>query len=369
MLASIGMESNSIRTPPRAGPRAAPNSPADTVIARRPTAVRRIHPTGCRLRSTTGAFFAVLLLTACARPADPQLVERFRVTCARLAAAASANGTQVLTGSDGWLFAAEEAAALGVAAPRPGAAVAGIAATAERLRRDGIELVVVPVPPKGIIYPDRLAPELDTPIPIRRLDATLQAVYADLQAQGVRLVDLTPAFIRERFHHEGPLYCRQDSHWSGVGCVVAAEIIGAAVRDQVALDMAPSRPYGLSWFTIPIRGDLWQRLPEPPPREEIRVRGIIEPEDPLLAPVAMGGDAVVTVVGDTHALVFHPGEPHHARGAGVADQLAFELRQPVALHADDGTAPTESSWGLPPLGEQTLVVVWIFAATRLLSGA
>ena len=363
------MESNSIRTPPRAASRAAANSPIDTEIARRPTAARRIRPTRCRLRSTSGAFFAVLLFTACARPVDPQLVERFRVTCARLAAEVSANGTRVLTGSDGWLFAAEEAAALGAADPRPGAAVAGIAATAERLRRDGIELVVVPVPPKGIIYPDRLAPELDVPIPVRRLDATLQAVYADLQGQGVRLVDLTPAFIRDRFHPEGPLYCRQDSHWSGVGCVVAAEIIGAAVRDQVALDLAPSRPYGLSWFTVPIRGDLWQRLAEPPVREEIRVRGIIEPEDPLLAPVAMGGDAVVTVVGDTHALVFHPGEPHHARGAGVADQLAFELRQPVALHADDGTAFAENSWRLPPLGEQTLVVVWIFAATRLLSGA
>ena len=369
MLASIGMESNSIRTPPRAGHRAAANPPVDTVIARPPAAVRRIHSRGCRLRSTAGAFLAVALLTACARPADPQLVERFRVTCAQRAAEVPANGTPVLTGSDGWLFAVEEAAALGVAAPRPGAAVTGIAATAERLRRDGIELVVAPVPPKGIIYPDRLAPELDIPIPVRRLDATLQAVYADLQAQGVRLVDLTPPFIRDRFHPEGPLYCRQDSHWSGVGCVVAAEIIGAAVRDQVALDMAPSRPYGLSWFTIPIRGDLWQRLAEPPLREEIRVRGIIEPEDPLLAPVAMGGDAVVTVVGDTHALVFHPGEPHHARGAGVADQLAFELRQPVALHADDGTAFAENSWRLPPLGEQTLVVVWIFAATRLLSGA
>ena len=369
MLASINMESNSIRKPPRAGPWAAANPPADTASARRPTAVRRIHLTGRRLRSTTGAWFAVLLLTACARDADPQLVERFRVTCARLAAEVSANGTQVLTGSDGWLFAAEETGALGAADPRSSAAVTRIAATAERLRRDGIELVVAPVPPKGIIYPDRLAPDLDMPIPVPRLDVNLQAVYADLQAQGVRLVDLTPAFIRDRFHHEGPLYCRQDSHWSGVGCVVAAEIIGAAVRDQVALDMAPSRPYGLSWFTIPIRGDLWQRLPEPPLREEIRVRGIIEPEDPLLAPVAVGGDAVVTVVGDTHALVFHPGEPHHARGAGVADQLAFELRQPVALHADDGTALAENSWRLPPLGEQTLVVVWIFAATRLLIGA
>ena len=329
----------------------------------------RSSPNKRRRGGAAGSCLVLLAAMACMGAPDPELVERFRVACARLAADASATGTQVLTGSDGWFFAAEEAAALGAAAPRSSTAVAAIAATAERLRSDGIELVVVPVPPKGIVYPDRLAPDLGVPIPVQRLDVTLQAVYGDLQAQGVRLVDLTPAFIRDRFHHEGPLYCRQDSHWSGVGCVVAAEVIGAAVRGQVALDMATARPYGLAWFTTPIRGDLWQRLPEPPLREEIRVRGIIEPQDPLLAPVAKDGDAAVAVVGDTHALVFHPGEPHHARGAGVAEQLAFEFRQPVALHADDGTAFVEDAWRLPPLGERTRVVVWIFAATRLLIGA
>ena len=305
---------------------------------------------------------------SCAGPADPELVERFRVTCARLAAEASATGTQVVTGSDGWYFATEEVAALGAATPGSDAAVTEIGAAAELLRRDGIALVVAPVPPKGIIYPDRLAPGLDVPIPVRRLDATLQEVYGDLREANVHVVDLTEAFIRDRFHHEGPLYCRQDSHWSGVGCVVAAEIIGATVRDLASLEVAPSQPYGLAWFTTPIRGDLWEQLPQPPPREEIRTRGVIEPEDPLLAPIKMGGDASVAVVGDTHALVFHSGEPYHARGAGVAEQLAFEFRQPVALHADTGSAASESDWSLPTLGQRTRVVIWIFAAVRLLGG-
>ncbi len=312
---------------------------------------------------------ALLAVAACADVADPELVERFRSTCTQLAADASAAGAPVVTGSDGWYFAVEETAALGAAAAGSGAAAAEIASAAERLRRDGIELVVAPVPPKGVIYPDRLAPGLDVPIPVRRLDATLQDVYGDLQAQGVRLVDLTEAFIRDRFHHEGPLYCRQDSHWSGVGCVVAAQIIAAAVRDSAVLDAAPPQPYGLAWFTTPIRGDLWRHLPQPQPREEIRVRGVIEPADPLLAPIAPDGDAPVAVVGDTHALVFHGGEPYHARGAGVADQLAFEFRQPVALYADEGDAPAEDAWSLPALGERTRVVIWIFAAARLLGGA
>ena len=102
----------------------------------------------------------MFVVTACTDRADPELIERFRAACARLAAEASANGTQVVTGSDGWYFAAEEAAALGATSHESDAAVTELAVAAERLRKGGIELIVGPVPPKGIIYPDRLAPEL-----------------------------------------------------------------------------------------------------------------------------------------------------------------------------------------------------------------
>ena len=336
-----------------------------------------------RMRINRALVIALLAAgVACADAADPELVERFRTACARLAAEAEAAGAAAVVGSDGWRFAAAEIAALGRGAPPdaadtdPNAASADrvlavtdrLSAAAARLRESGIELVVVPVPPKAIVYPDRLAPALDVPIPVRRLDADLQAVYADLRERGVRVVDLTAAFIRDRFHHEGPLYCRGDAHWSGVGCVLAAEIIGAAVRDAGLIATPPDQPYGLGWFTVPVRGNLGPHPPAAPLVEEIRVRGLIAPEDPALAPVAADGDAPVAVVGDTHALVFHGGEPYHARGGGIADQLAFEFRQPVALHADAGSASSADGPEIPPLGARTRVVIRIFAATRLLGG-
>lgn len=316
------------------------------------------------------AFVAALLLAAaCAAPADPQLVERFRAACAGLAAEAASTDTGVVAGGDGWFFAAEEVAALGAERPASDAAVAALASAAERLRRGGVTLVVAPVPPKGVIYPDRLAPAVDVPIPVPRLDAALAEAYAAARARGVVVVDLTEPFLRDRFHPEGPLYCRQDSHWSGVGCVVAAEAIAAAVDDAGLLDPLPEQPYGLAWFMTPVTGDLWRRAAQQPPREEVRARGLIAPEEPLSAPVLRDGDAPVTVVGDSHALVFHAGEPWHARGAGVAEQLAFEFRQPVALHTDGGDAPAADAWTLPAPGARTRVVIWIFAAARLLGGA
>ena len=287
---------------------------------------------------------------ACTHAPGPEFVERFRATCARLAAEASGSGASIVPGADGWYFAAREVLALADEGTESEPTVAAIAEEAERLRRDGVEVVVVPVPPKGVVYPDRLAPELGVPIPVRRLDGPLESAYARLRARGVRIVDLTEPFLRDRFHHEGPLYCRQDSHWSGVGCVVAAEIIATAIREMALLEAHPTQLYGLAWFVTPIRGDLWRLLSQTPPPEEIRARGVIPPEDPLLAPVVRNGDTPIAVVGDTHALVFHSGEPYHARGAGVADQLAFEFRQPVALYAHSGSDPSTDAWKTPGAG-------------------
>ena len=326
---------------------------------------RRIAARAARLGLLIAAAGATA--NACGGAPDAELLERFRLTCAGLAAEAAAAGTDVVTGSDGWYFAPQEIAALGAGAPaEAGAAAGAIAAIADRLRGAGMELLLAPVPPKGVIYPDRLAPGLDLPIPVPRLDAGLQAVYTDLRTRGVRLVDLTDPFIRDRFHHEGPLFCRQDSHWSGVGCVLAAQLMAAAVREAGGVDVEPLTPYGLAWFTTPIRGDLWLRLSAPPVREEIRVRGVIRPADARLEAVTTVGDSPVALVGDTHAEVFHAGGPHHARGAGLADQLAFEFQRPVALHVDDTAAPPDGEWRLPSLPGETRIVIWVFAATRLI---
>lgn len=348
--------------------------PVNTAGTGRPSAPHR----ACRARAgrrgavrsgRLGLLIAVAGVgaVACSRAPDAELVEQFRLACTHLATAAATDGKDVVTGSDGWYFAPEEVAALGAEVDdEPYAAGGAIAAASDRLRAAGMELLLVPVPPKSIIYPDRLAPELDVPIPIPRLDTRLQAIYADLRQRGVRLVDLTRPFIRDRFHHEGPLFCRQDSHWSGVGCVLGAELVAAAVREVGGIALEPLTAYGLAWFTTPIRGDLWQRLAARPVPEEIRMRGVIRPADAGLATVTTTGGSPLAVVGDTHALVFHAGDPYHARGAGLADQLAFEFQRPVALVAHEADVPAAGDWSLPALPDGTRVAIWVLSATRLL---
>ena len=338
------------------------------------------HLWGQARRTVAGAITVFITLTAsdaCRPPDDPLLARRFAAACAELAEAATRRGAGAVAGLDGWYFSAAELRTVGAAARAgPGVrgdAVSSVLAVKRQLDDADVELLLVPVPPKSIIYPDRVAADLGVPIPVPRLDSALEAVYARLRDRGVNVLDLTDRFIRDRFHPEGPLYCRQDSRWSGTGCVVAAHAIAEVVTQRPWADLLESPPVEPRWYVTTIRGDLGRRPDAAPPApEELRLRGIVRATERGAAPVEPDAASPVALMGDSHTLIFHAGGAYHARGAGLADQLAFALGAPVALASADAAASAESNplaldrRALPPLNGKRLVI-WCFAARWLLA--
>ena len=330
---------------------------------------RRIASDGSR-RGHCAAVCLALVATACRPALDPQLEGRFAATCSELAAEAAGRDSPVVAGLDGWYFATRELERLG--APAGGDdALSTVVSVHRQLLTAGTALLVVPVPPKSIVYADRLAEHLDVPIPIPRLDPTLEERYTRLREAGVDVLDLTTRFIRDRFHPDGPLYCRQDSRWSSTGCFVAARAIGEVVAAMPALAEAEPLRFEPRWHTSPIRGDLWRALGVGAPApEELRLRAIVQstPDGWIAAPT--DPQSPIALIGDSHTLVFHAGGDHHASGAGLADQLAWEFGRPVALEptstpADDDRLATVVRPAA--LARHTRLVIWAFAATRLLT--
>lgn len=311
-----------------------------------------------------------LVATACRPAMDPQLPSRFAATCAELAAEAARLDSAVVTGLDGWYFAAPELERLG-AAGGDDDALSTVVSVHRQLSRTGTALLVVPVPPKSIIYADRLAEHLDVPIPVPRLDRALEERYTRLREAGVDVLDLTTRFIRDRFHPEGPLYCRQDSRWSSTGCFVAARAIGEVLAAMPALAEVEPLRFEPRWYTSPIRGDLWRALGAlAPAPEELQLRAIVQstPDGWIAAPT--DPQSPIALIGDSHTLVFHAGGDHHASGAGLADQLAWEFGRPVALAPTATTAEDDRPATLvrpAALAPHTRLVIWAFAATRLLA--
>lgn len=335
-----------------------------------------------RLRTAGAATLAGLLL-ACNQGLPDGLIEQFRAAAAQRAAAAEQRDSIAVAGVDDWLFFAPELRHVSVgrfwgedarrtARTRDPAAADPLPAILDfqrQLEARGVELLLAPVPPKSIVYPDKAVPAVDVPTPAPRLDAAHQAFYELLRAQGVEVLDLTDLFLANRFHPEGAVYCRQDTHWSGVGCMLAGRAIAAAVRERAWYEKLETTAFTPRWYSTRITGDLYAALDRPDaPREEVRLRGIAAGGG-RAAQVASDPNSPIVLLGDSHNLVFSAGADMHAADAGLADQLAFELGLPVDLVAVRGSGATAARVNLlrraqrdETFWERKRLVVWCFAA-------
>lgn len=317
---------------------------------------------------------------------------------AKKATAAEAQKTTVVSGKDGWLFFAPELRSMSVgqfwgdAAPRVSRAsnpefadpLPAILDFKAQLDRAGIELIFVPIPAKATIYPEMISEHGDT---TARTDRYHLKFYDILREQGVNVLDLTPLFLKNRFTDAGPIYCKQDTHWSGQGCVLAAaaiaEVIGAPSwmveipkrhknHDASQSERKPVLDNGQNRAGTPIvkkneiTGDLWKALgDENLQKEQLRLTYIKEGVS------ASWRASPVVLLGDSHNLVFHAGADMHAQGAGLPDHLAHQLGFPVDVVAVRGSGATPSRLNLYRRRDNMKgkrVVVWCLSVREFTEG-
>ena len=132
-------------------------------------------------------------------------------------------------GADGWYFLKSELRHLGAGDfwgdaaaktaqckdPKAQDPLQAIVAYDKALKAEKIKLLVVPIPPKAVIYPEKLAD--GNFASGTRYDASLQRFYQELKKQGVEVLDLTPLFLSKKKGLSEPLYCLRDSHFREKG--------------------------------------------------------------------------------------------------------------------------------------------------------
>src|SRR5437588_52469 len=210
-------------------------------------------------------FFCALLFLAVS--AGLLGAEDFAAELAKTVQNLEKNKAAVAAGSDGWLFFGGELRLLSLgrfwgsdatkvsrahkadlADPLP-----AILDFEQQLKTRGIELLMVPVPPKASIYPEKIVTGVD----LRTTDPApeLHRFYEELRAAGIDVLDLSAVFVRNRENSRGPVFCKTDSHWSGIGCALAAEAIAEKVRATFT-NNALSNEYAADWKDAQISGDL-----------------------------------------------------------------------------------------------------------------
>jgi hypothetical protein len=326
-----------------------------------------------------------VIATVCSA-AEAESVRKVIDQYAALARSAEKQGTITVPGKEGWLFFGPELRFVS-SGPFWGAAAAKISKATKpefadplpaivdfyrQLKKMGVELLLVPVPPKSVVYPDFLSDQLtisrDKP-PVR-IDLESQAFYQLIQKEGIRVLDLTSFFLANRFHREGASFCRQDTHWSGNGSVLAARKIREEIEGRPWLKAIPKTTYQSAWKSLPITGDLWKALGEKSLTQEIlSVRQVGTGSAGALKSIAPDQKSPVLLVGDSHNLVFHAGDDMQTRDAGLPDQLALELGFPVDLAAVRGSGATPARVNLlrraqrdPSYWKTKKLVIWCFAS-------
>lgn len=322
-----------------------------------------------RARRGLACASALLLMAGCAAAEDT------RAAFASLAAAADEAGAKVVQGEDGWLYLPAELRHLGLPpfwgpaagelsrAKRPDARdpLPAILDFKAQLDRAGVDLLLVPVPAKAAIYP-RL-PGVDAGE--ARIDAVDAAFFEVLRDHGVDVLDLAPRFSALRDEVPRSLYCKQDTHWSGAGAELAAAEIAAWLREQAWFEQG-GEAFASEEREVSLDGDLRVMLGDPAlPRETVTLRFVGRRTAGGLEPVPPSRESPVLLLADSHGLVFHAGGDMHARGAGLADQLALELGFPVDVVAVRGSGATPARISLLRRKDQLAgkrAVIWALSA-------
>jgi len=212
----------------------------------------------------------------------------------------------VVVGKDGWLFSAEEFRATGDHSADVANAAKGIAEIRDGFAKQGINLVVVPLPAKADIYREHLTESL-LPGELETLYANFRTALAD---KGVETVDTRPSILASKA--DGAVFLQTDTHWTPLGAEAAAKAVGQAIGHEFG-----TTQYNIADATpVPRQGDLSKFI----------VSG------PLADSLGFSPETVV------------PREAHPVSDAGASD-LFGDSTIPVALVGTSYSANQQWSFG------------------------
>jgi hypothetical protein len=211
----------------------------------------------------------------------------------------------------------------------------------DQLETRGIRLMVLPVPNKESVYPDRLTARAELRHGL--VAPRTREVLDRLRAADVEVVDLFNAYSQARQRpdaaSQASLYLAQDTHWSPAGVQLAAQVVA---RRLVELGWVQPGQVEYSERSTPIRrlGDVLRMLQAPIIERCVRPEAV-----PCVQVIRRDNgesykdapDSEVLVLGDSFTRIYERDEPG---AAGFIAHLAKELKRPLMGLVNDGGGST-----------------------------
>ncbi|TKB12408.1 hypothetical protein [Desulforhopalus sp. IMCC35007] len=323
------------------------------------------------IKKATISTLLIVLFGAGLLAANPML----RAICSELVAANE--GKSAVAGADGWMFLSEElvhvslgrfwgddAAKVSRTKKKEYAdPLAEIVTYNKALEDKGITLYLMPVPPKALVYPDKLKAGV-IPGGVEEERALYTEFYRLLGENGVKTIDLLPLLVKKSETED--VYCKTDTHFSGKGLALFASEAAKVIKAQPWYAAVPKETYSTKEQIVTIKGDLSQMLKVEAPEEvSLSLVSVKESGEQVLS----DEKSPVILMGDSHTLVFSAGGDLHAKGAGLFDHLSAELGFPLDLLGVRGSGVTPARINLfqrskkdPGYLAGKKVLIWCFTA-------
>jgi alginate O-acetyltransferase complex protein AlgJ len=232
-----------------------------------------------------------------------------------------------------------------------------------RLAQKNVQLLIVPIPAKATIYPEKFS----TRFAPGQAQGLTQFII-QLQAQGLQVLDLEPLFLEKRqIDPDFKFYCAQDAHFSPMGCLLVADLIADRLHKDFQIPHQENPALKRTREQqIQITGDLvafseWEKTTT---RETLPIQ-YVSPA----APIDSQLQSPILLLGDSHTLVYSDQESFHCESAGLFDHLSAALGQPIDLEGSASGGLMTSRINLyrkaaanPGYWARKKVVVWVFTA-------
>jgi hypothetical protein len=233
-------------------------------------------------------------------------------------------------------------------------------------------LLVVPVPIKPSIHPEKISGSSVDATPVNRSWAEFKK---RMVAGGVELFDSRPILKEYRASH-GSAFLTTDTHWLPGAMEMVAESLASYILQRGWLDHGLS-DYRFEKETYEGTGDIAKMLNLPDtdalyPKEVVELSRVLGVEDEFWRPAQ---DAELLLLGDSFTNIYSIDGLGWGAGAGFAEHLSYALKTPIDLMArnDSGAyvtremLATELARGRDRLDGKR-VLVWQFAERELALG-
>ena len=246
----------------------------------------------------------------------------------------------------------------------------------EELKTLGVELLLVPVPAKAAIYPEKLNDKIDpATVP------SMGAFFAKLKAAGVNVLDLESVFNAERTEHpERQLYCATDSHWSPYAAQLVAKLVADKYKGIKEIsENSLADLIALPVETIEFHGDLIEAAQKSSvPKEKLtlqRAGEAVPPDGKTVRTLESDPKSSMLVIGDSHLLVFRKGGDMVTTQAGFIDHLQIDLPaavEEISIRGSGSDGPrvevARATAKNPDFWAKKKIVVWVFTAREFTQG-